>query len=94
MTPQPGVYMPLRALFLVAYAAVSAQLISTFVFTTQKVQFLYFLNSKFQASSHLWLTWSETPKTDQDRLSHDGVNPDFRVWISRHCVSTILFKSF
>ena len=46
--------------------------ISAFVFTTWIVQSLYFLNPKFQASSHLlWLynpdrlcrTWSETLKT-------------------------------
>ena len=36
--------------------AVTAQLISAFVFATQIVQFLHFLNSKCQASSHLlWL---------------------------------------
>ena len=36
--------------------AVTAKLISTFVFATQIVQSLYFLNTKFQASSHLvWL---------------------------------------
>ena len=33
--------------------AVIAKLISAFVFTTQIVQFLYYLNPKFQASSHL-----------------------------------------
>ena len=36
--------------------AVTVKLISTFVFTTQMVQSLYFLNPKFQASRHLlWL---------------------------------------
>ena len=36
--------------------AVTAQLISAFVFATQIVQSLFILNSKFQASSHLlWL---------------------------------------
>ena len=36
--------------------AVTAQLISAFVFATQIVQSPYFLNPKFQASSHLlWL---------------------------------------
>ena len=58
---QPGVYVPLRALFLVAYAktktqisfAADAELISAFVFATWIVQFHYFLNTKFQASSHL-----------------------------------------
>ena len=52
----------LRGLF--AYAktkmqisfAVTAKLISVFVFATRIVQSLYFLNPKFQASSHLlWL---------------------------------------
>ena len=33
--------------------AVTAKLISTFVFATQFVKFLYFLNPKFPASSHL-----------------------------------------
>ena len=36
--------------------AVTANLISAFVFTTQILQSLYFLNPRFQASSHLqWL---------------------------------------
>ena len=36
--------------------AVTAKLISAFVFAFWKVQYLYFLNMKFQASSHLvWL---------------------------------------
>ena len=36
--------------------AVTAKLISVFVFATWIVQYLYFLNTKFQASSHLqWL---------------------------------------
>ena len=36
--------------------AVTAKLISTFVFATYLVQFLYYLNPKFQASGHLlWL---------------------------------------
>ena len=36
--------------------SVTAKLISVFVFATQIVQSLYFLNPKFQASSHLlWL---------------------------------------
>ena len=36
--------------------AVTAKLISAFVFATRIVQFLFYLNPKFQASSHiLWL---------------------------------------
>ena len=38
--------------------AVTAKLISAFVFATQIVQFLYFLNPKFQASSHLLYLYS------------------------------------
>ena len=33
--------------------AVTAKLISAFVFATRIVQFLFFLNPKFRASSHL-----------------------------------------
>ena len=44
--------------------AVTAQLISPFVFATYRVQSLYFLNQKFEAYSHfLCRTWSETWKT-------------------------------
>ena len=51
--------------------AVTAKLISAFVFATRIVQFLYFINPKFQASSRssvgaqasLCQTWSETLKT-------------------------------
>ena len=32
-----------------------SRIVSAFVFATRIVQFLYFLNPKFQASSHLWL---------------------------------------
>ena len=38
--------------------AVTAKLISAFVFTTQTVQFLFFLNPKFPASSHLQRLYS------------------------------------
>ena len=37
---------------------ITAKLISTFVFATQIVQSLYFLNPKFQASSHLLRLYS------------------------------------
>ena len=42
--------------------AVTLKLISAYVFATRKVQTLFFLNPKLQASSHLGLcrTWSET----------------------------------
>ena len=50
--------------------AVTAKLISAFVFATRIVQILYFLNPKFQGSPSsvaaqpgLCRTWSETPKT-------------------------------
>ena len=38
--------------------AVTTKLISAFVFATWKVQYLYFLNTKFQASSHLQWQYS------------------------------------
>ena len=37
---------------------VTTKLIRVFVFATQIVQFIYFLNRKFQASSHLRLLYS------------------------------------
>ena len=48
--------------------AETAQLISAFVFAIQVVQSIYFLNTKFQASSlvvqpGLCGAWTETPKT-------------------------------
>ena len=39
-------------------SAVTAKLISAFVFATRIVQFLYFLNPKFPASSHLLCLYS------------------------------------
>ena len=39
--------------------AVTAKLISTFVFVTRIVRFLYFVNRKLQASNHLCRTWLE-----------------------------------
>ena len=56
----------MRKLRLFAYAntktqisfAVTAKLISAFVFATQIVQSFYFLNPKFQASSHLLFLYS------------------------------------
>ena len=55
--------------------AVTAKLISPFVFATWIVQSLYFLNPKFQASSHLlWLTAhfvSDLVGNPEDRFSHN-----------------------
>ena len=51
--PYFGIYAKTKAQI---SCAVIAQLISALIFTTQIVQSLYFLNPKFQASSHLlWL---------------------------------------
>ena len=54
----------------------TAMLISTFVFATLLVQFLYFLNTKFQASSHLLWLYSLVcvgpGRNPEDRFSHDG----------------------
>ena len=55
--------------------AVTAKLISTFVFTTWIEQSLYFLSPKFQASSHLlWLyrpVVSNLVGNPEDRFSHN-----------------------
>ena len=47
---------------------VTVKLISAFVFTTRIVQSLYFLNPKFQASSHL--LWLYSPVCE-DQFSHN-----------------------
>ena len=55
--------------------AVTAKLISTFVFATLIVESLYFLNPKFQASSHL--LWLYSPvcvgpgRNPEDRFSQN-----------------------
>ena len=50
---------------------VTSKLISAFVFTTYIVQSLYFLNTKFQASSHLLCLVCVTPGgKPKDRFSH------------------------
>ena len=46
----------------------TAKLISAFVFATWIVQFLFFLNPKFQVSS-LFLIWSELIVNPEDRFS-------------------------
>ena len=55
--------------------AVTAKLISAFVFATQIVHFLYYLNPKFQVSSHLLWLYSLVcvgPGRKPDRwFSHD-----------------------
>ena len=63
--------------------AVTAKLISAFVFATWIVQYLFFLNTKFQASSHLqWLyslslclTWSETKLLVFSRRGSNNLSP-------------------
>ena len=51
-------------------SAVTAQLISTFVFATKIVQSLFFLNLKFQASSYLSVFVSDLVGNPKDRFSH------------------------
>ena len=65
--------------------AVTAKLISAFVFATWIVQYLYFLNTKFQASSHLQRLHSLV-------CVRPGQNP--HCWFSHvaaHIVHTIYF---
>ena len=58
--------------------AVTAQLISTLVFAVEIVQSLYFLNPKFQVSSHLLWPFSQFVSdlvgNPEDRLSHNAVH--------------------
>ena len=58
--------------------AVTAKLISAFVFATRIVQSLYFINPKFQASSHLLKLYSMVcvgPGRKPERLfSHDAAH--------------------
>ena len=55
--------------------AVTAKLLSVFVFATRIVQSLYFINPKFQASSHLlWLyslVGSDLVENPEDLFSHN-----------------------
>ena len=56
--------------------AVTAQLISAFVFATRIVHSLYFLNPKFQASSHLLRLYTarfvlDQVKNPEDRFSRN-----------------------
>ena len=62
----------LKGQFAIPFTSFGAQLISAFIFNTYILQSLYYLNQKFQASSHpssmavqpdLCWTWSETPQT-------------------------------
>ena len=70
--------------------AVTAKLISAFVFATQIVQFLYFLNPKFTASNSVLVqlglcqTWSETQKTGflVSRLKSDSWKMAFLLYES------------
>ena len=59
--------------------AVTVLLISAFIYTTKIVQSLFFLNPKFQASSHLLWLYSPVCVSDQvgnpkDRFYHDGAH--------------------
>ena len=57
-------------------AAITAQLISAFVFATKIVQSLFFLNPKFQVSSHLLVCTAcfvlDLVGNPEDRFSHDA----------------------
>ena len=49
----------------------TAKLISAFVFATPIVKPLFFLNPKFQASSHLLWFVSDLVENPEDRFSHN-----------------------
>ena len=76
---------------------VTTKLISTFVFATWIVQYLYFLNTKFQASSHLqWLHSLVCVRPGQNPhcwFSHVAAHLCFRIrkkQVSSCCCSYIL----
>ena len=62
----------------------TTKLISAFVFDTQLVQFLYFINQKFQASDHL--LWLYSPDyvslvgKPEDRFSHNETQSKIGVY--------------
>ena len=62
-------------------SAVTAKLISAFIFATKIVQFLNFLNPKFQASSHLLYLYSLVcvgpGRIPECRFSHDVAHLGF-----------------
>ena len=66
--------------------AITAKLISPFVFTTRIVQYLYYLNTKFQASSHLqWLN-SLACENPHCWFSHNAAQISLQS-LSRHVVT-------
>ena len=73
--------------------AVTAKLISAFVFATWIVQFLFYLNPKFQASSHL--LWLYSPvcvrpgRKPEGRFSHNEAH----LCQYRYCLVQITFSS-
>ena len=71
--------------------AVTAQLISAFVFNTQVVQFLFSLNEKFQVSSNLLCLYSsicvQSVRKPHCWLSHDGA----QIVLGKHLMITDSF---
>ena len=72
---------------LFAYA-ITAKLISAFVFATRMVQSLYYLNPKFQASRHLL---SDLVGNPEDRFSHKEARMILIVEKSFNCPSMETF---
>ena len=60
------------------HETVTVQLISTFVLATKIVQSLFFVNPKFQASSHLLWLFSRVcvgpNRKPEDRFCHDAAH--------------------
>ena len=69
-------------------------MISAFVFATQIEQFLFYLNPKFQASSHLLLLYSLVcvgpGRNPEDRFSHNEAHVVYRIDPSSVCLSMML----
>ena len=75
--------------------AVTAQLISAFVFAVWIVQFLYYLNLKFQASSHILLLYSTVcvrPGWKPRRLVFSQGGSYFLVFSCTYSENRILLK--
>ena len=79
--------------------AVTAKLISAFVFAIRIVQLLYYLNPKFQASSHLLWLYSPVcvgpgrkPRRPvfSERSSYGNVQHEVMIYVSGHFAMFIL----
>ena len=78
--------------------AITAQLISVFVFATWLVQSLFYLNPNFQASSHLLWLYRPVCVRPEDRFSHNEahviVTPSYPTFIMSCVATKICLRGF